>query len=124
MVNIDSFNFLNMPKFILLLILMSASIGFAVEQTKGPIEKTGQKIDKASEKVVEYIDDSTITAKIKSEILKDPLTKMYKINVTTKNGNVELTGIVDSQDVINRALEIANKNVSSVKNNLFIKNVK
>jgi hyperosmotically inducible protein len=102
---------------------LSASFAFAVTQMNGPAEKAGKKIDTANKKAVEYMDDSAITAEIKAEILKDPLLKSYSINVTTNKGVVDLTGIVESQQSIDRALEIVNSNkkVSSVINNLFIK---
>mgnify|MGYP001619821211 CR=1 FL=1 len=84
------------------------------------------KIDRKVNSGVQYLDDTNITAMIKAEILKDPVTKMYEIKVSTTNGIVELTGVVDSQQIINRALEIVrnNNSVSAVKNNLFVKTIK
>ena len=107
-------------------------------QQEGTAEKAGQKIDQAAEKagkkiegakeaavekvaeVEEYMDDSVITAKIKAEILSDPVLKVSQINVTTTNGVVSLSGTVESQQSIDRALEIARgiKDVKSVENGL------
>jgi hyperosmotically inducible periplasmic protein len=42
------------------------------------------------------IDDATVTAKVKAELVKNPDTKARQIHVMTKNGMVELTGFVDS----------------------------
>jgi hyperosmotically inducible protein len=42
------------------------------------------------------MDDAAITAKVKAEILSDPLLKISQINVTTVNGMVKLSGLVDS----------------------------
>jgi hyperosmotically inducible protein len=69
------------------------------------------------------MDDSAITAKIKAEILSDPLLKVSQINVTTTNNVVMLSGVVDSQQSIDRAMEIVRsvKNVKSVENNLVVK---
>ena len=69
------------------------------------------------------MDDSAITAKIKAEILSDPLLKVSQISVTTTNGVVKLSGVVDSQQSIDRAVEIvrSNRNVKSVENNLVVK---
>lgn len=103
-------------------------------QSEGPAEKTGQKIDKAvestgqkieqmgdavtrkAEDVGEYMGDAAITARIKADILKDPLLKVAQIEVTTTNGVVKLSGTVDSQQSIDRAIEIArsHKDVKSV----------
>jgi hypothetical protein len=76
--------------------------------------------EKIESKVEEYMDDSAITAKIKAEILSDPLLKVSQINVTTTNGVVSLSGTVDSQQSIDRALAIARsvKDVKSVENGL------
>ncbi len=64
--------------------------------------------------------DAAITAKIKAEILADPLLKVSQIEVTTTNGVVKLSGTVDSQESIDRAMEIARslKDVKSVDNAL------
>jgi hyperosmotically inducible protein len=114
--------------------------GLAGCQQEGTAEKAGQKVDQAAEsagkkvekvgeavvekveKTGEYMDDSAITAKIKAEILSDPLLKVSQINVTTTNGVVKLSGKVDSQQSIDRAMEIARsvKDVKSVENDLAL----
>ena len=85
-------------------------------------EKTGEVISEKTEAAGEYMDDSAITAKIKAEIFSDPLLKVTQINVTTTNQVVKLAGDVDSQQSIDRAMEIARsvKNVISVENELVI----
>ena len=97
---------------------------------QGSTEKTGRKMDEAGkavgekvEKAGEYLDDAAITAKIKADILSDPLLKVLEINVITINGNVTLSGVVDSKESIDRALEIARrvKEVQSVDNSLVVK---
>ena len=118
--------------------LMAFVLGMAGCQQEGTAEKAGQKVDQTAEKagqkigeakeagvekaakVEEYMDDSAITAKIKAEILSDALLKVSQINVTTTNGVVSLSGTVDSQQSIDRALEIARsvKDVKSVENGL------
>ena len=47
----------------------------AVEKAGKTIEETGQAIGDKAETIGEYMDDSAITAKIKAEILADPLLK-------------------------------------------------
>jgi osmotically-inducible protein OsmY len=70
-----------------------------------------------------YIDDSVITAKVKSDLLKDPVTEGFKIDVTTYDGVVYLTGLVDSKKEKQRAGELANQvaGVKQVKNDLAVK---
>ena len=68
------------------------------------------------------VDDAKITAEIKLKLLEDPLTKARKIDVDTVNGVVTLTGAVESEVEIRRAVEIASsvKGVRKVVNNLRV----
>ena len=71
----------------------------------------------------EYVDDTWITTKVKAEILKEPTLKVLEINVETFKGAVQLSGFVNSQDDINRAVAVARgiKGVTSVKNDMRLK---
>jgi osmotically-inducible protein OsmY len=71
----------------------------------------------------EYIDDSAITAKVKTEIFNDPVLKVLQINVESYDGVVQLSGFVDSTQTADRAVAVAStvKGVKSVKNDLVLK---
>ena len=71
----------------------------------------------------EYIDDAVITTKVKAEIFQDASLKSSEINVETFKGVVQLSGFVNSQADINKAVEIARtvKGVKSVKNSMHLK---
>jgi len=71
----------------------------------------------------EFIDDSVITTKIKSQIAADSFLKIFQISVETYKGTVQLSGFVNSQRDVNHAEEIARSvaGVKSVRNNLIIK---
>jgi len=71
----------------------------------------------------EYIDDSTITTKVKAAIFSDPSQKVFQINVETFKGEVQLSGSVDSDQIVNKAGEVARGvgGVKSVKNDLIVK---
>ena len=71
----------------------------------------------------EYVDDSVITAKVKAEILDDPMLKVFQINVETFKGEVQLSGFVNSAAASARAVEITRrvKGVTSVKNSMVVK---
>lgn len=71
----------------------------------------------------EYLDDSVITTKVKEAILQDPMTKVLDINVTTYNGDVQLSGFVSSEAEAGRAVQLAHgvKGVKSVTNNMQMK---
>ncbi|HSL99176.1 MAG TPA: BON domain-containing protein [Candidatus Limnocylindria bacterium] len=71
----------------------------------------------------EYIDDSAITAKVKAAIFSEPTLKVFQINVETFKGQVQLSGFVNSAEIVKKAGEVARgvKGVTSVKNNLIVK---
>jgi hyperosmotically inducible protein len=101
------------------------SIDQAAEATGTKMGETKEWIGEKAEKAGEYMGDSVITAKIKGDILADPLLKVFQIHVTTTDGVVVLSGEVDSQQSIDRAKEIAHsvEHVKSVESELAVKPV-
>jgi osmotically-inducible protein OsmY len=76
-----------------------------------------------SESTGEYLDDTAITAKVKTAIFDEPTLKSAEINVETFKGVVQLSGFVSSQANVNQAIVVA-KNVNgvkSVKNDMRVK---
>ena len=71
----------------------------------------------------EYVDDSVITSKVKTKLIEDQALKAFQIDVETFRGDVLLSGFVDSQDQINKAVEVAKSvdGVKAVKNSLIVK---
>jgi hyperosmotically inducible protein len=69
------------------------------------------------------VDDSAITTKVKAALAGDPRTKAHQVNVETREGNVQLTGFVDSSEAKSTAEELARSvdNVKSVDNELDVK---
>jgi len=71
----------------------------------------------------EYVDDAVITTKVKAAIFNEPSLKSAEINVETFKGVVQLSGFVNSQADINKAVSLARsvKGVTSVKNDMRLK---
>ena len=71
----------------------------------------------------EFVDDSVITAKVKSLLAQDDFLKSFQISVETYQGTVQLSGFVNSQKAVDKAAEITRsvKGVKSLKNNLIVK---
>lgn len=69
------------------------------------------------------IDDATLTAKVKTALVEDPKTAARRINVTTYNGVVELSGFVNSDDEKSHAAKVAKtvSGVQQVRNELEVK---
>jgi hyperosmotically inducible protein len=70
----------------------------------------------------EVVDDSTVTAKVKTALVEDPVTKANQINVETYRGVVQLGGFVDSTEQKARATQVAQAvtGVKEVRNDLKI----
>ena len=70
----------------------------------------------------ETIDDATITARVKTSLLNDPLTQGLRIDVDTFKGVVTLSGGVKSAAERDKAIDIARKTpgVVDVKSTLQI----
>jgi hyperosmotically inducible protein len=71
----------------------------------------------------EAMDDSSLTAKVKSALIDDPSTKAGDIKVETRAGVVQLSGFVGNQAAKDAATKVAQsvKGVKSVQNGLTIK---
>lgn len=72
----------------------------------------------------QILNDSILTSKIKTQLLKDPDIRSTNINVDTTNNVVTLTGILASEKEKNKAIEIAQKvsGKKQVVDNLSVKN--
>jgi len=70
-----------------------------------------------------YLDDKAVSARIKSELLADPVVKGTQVRVRSYEGKVQLSGFVDNDDQKNRAADLArrSKGVQWVKNDLIVK---
>ncbi|GFO61480.1 BON domain-containing protein [Geomonas silvestris] len=89
--------------------LVAASFGCASAQSH---ESTG-----------EFIDNSVITAKVKTAIFNEPSLKTLQINVKTYKDKVQLSGFVDSAQSASKAADVARgvSGVASVQNDLLVK---
>lgn len=62
----------------------------------------------------QYVDDATITTKVKSSLLADKDTSGTAIKVETANGTVQLSGNVKSAEEKSRAVDLA-RQIEGVK---------
>ena len=111
------------------------------DSREGAAEQAGKKIDQAIDTITDSskrqiaraksagrqakvaIDDSVITAEIKTALFKDPQTSGFDIDVNTYRGVVQLSGFVDTTGQKRRAGELAEskEGVTSVHNDLIVK---
>jgi len=92
-----------------------------VEGVKGV--ENGMSVMQGKASVGNTFDDGVITAKVKSALLSDPGVKSFDIAIVTRKGQVQLSGYVDSQTQINRAVEVARgvEGVQSIGNEMSVK---
>ncbi len=114
--------------------VLGLAIGVASCDQRNSGETTGQKLDRATDKVAakteeaavktaEVLDDTALTAKVKAAILAEPGLRSLQIGVDTSNAVVTLSGTVDSTTLKERAKQIATSvaGVRDVVDNLLTK---
>lgn len=79
---------------------------------KGPVSTVGNKVD-----------DGIVTTEVKAALLSDARVKSFDIAVLTRQGEVQLSGFVDSQAQVDAAIEVARrvKGVRTISNVMSIK---
>jgi osmotically-inducible protein OsmY len=104
------------------------------QQGSGTGTTVGQKVDRAADKVADTTanatskvamaaDDTAITAKVKAALVAEPGLKSTDINVDTKEATVTLSGTVASNELRDKAKQIASSTngVKNVVDNLVVK---
>jgi osmotically-inducible protein OsmY len=73
--------------------------------------------------VGQYVDDTTITTRVKTRFAEDPKVSAMRISVETLNGTVQLSGFAASEAERDRATELARSvpDVKQVRNNIVVK---
>ncbi|BDH47215.1 molecular chaperone OsmY [Salmonella enterica subsp. enterica serovar Choleraesuis] len=89
--------------------------GTTSDKAHSTMDSAGQKIDSSMNKVGNFMDDSTITAKVKAALVDDETIKSTDISVKTEQKVVTLSGFVTSQSQAEKAVTLA-KGVEGVTN--------
>jgi osmotically-inducible protein OsmY len=85
----------------------SSAAGIAAIATVALLGVSGCGIFRGHEAPSAYVDDSALTARVKTELVKDPEVKASEIDVNTYQGRVTLNGVVDNATMAKRAVSIA-----------------
>ena len=83
----------------------------------------GYAVTRDQSTVGEYVDDATVTARVKAKFAEDPTVSAMSISVETLKGTVQLSGFAKSTTERTRAGEIARSTpgVKAVKNDIAIR---
>ena len=96
------------------------------DKAQSGVESAGQKVDSSMNKVGNFMDDSTITAKVKAALVDHESIKSTDISVKTDQKVVTLSGFVESQAQAEEAEKVAKgvEGVTSVSDKLHVRDSK
>lgn len=97
-----------------------------MDKAQSGLESAGQKVDSSMNKVGNFMDDSTITAKVKAALVDHESIKSTDISVKTDQKVVTLSGFVESQAQAEEAVKVAKgvEGVTSVSDKLHVRDSK
>ena len=78
----------------------TAPLAHAADAPKGTVAQAGQTAG-------QYIDDATLTTKVKTALISDSIVSLFVISVDSNKGTVTLSGTVDKVETIERAIRLA-----------------
>ncbi len=87
------------------------------------VQVTGCAVARDQQTVGSYVDDATITTRVKASFAKDPVVAATSINVETLKGTVQLSGFAKSTAERSTAERLARETsgVKSVKNDIVVR---
>jgi len=99
----------------------AVALAITMEGVKGIDNKLSQRLGATS--AGNKLDDSVITTRVKTALLADPGIKSLDIAVLTRKTEVQLSGFVNNQGQIDRAVEVASgvEGVTKVGNEMSLK---
>lgn len=89
----------------------------------GALGATGCAVSDGQSTVGQYVDDATITTRVKTRFAEDPQVSAMRINVETLNGTVQLSGFAANEAERTRASTVARAvpEVKDVRNNIVVR---
>ncbi len=87
------------------------------------VQITGCAVARDQQTVGSYIDDTTLTTRVKASFAKDPTVAMTSINVETLKGTVQLSGFAKSDAERSTAERLARntEGVKAVRNDIVVR---
>ncbi|MBA4263836.1 MAG: transporter [Comamonadaceae bacterium] len=95
----------------------------AVAVAIGSLASTGCAVSSGQSSVGQFVDDATITTRVKARFADDSQVSAMRIGVETLNGTVQLSGFARTQAEKDRAAGIARNvpDVRNVKNDIVVR---
>jgi hyperosmotically inducible periplasmic protein len=93
---------------------MRSAMKFVALAATALLVATGCNVMRGEQSAGDYVDDATLTARVKAALMDDEQVKGTNFNVDVYQGKVTLSGVTDSRDQASRAQQIA-RQVPGVK---------
>ncbi len=89
----------------------------------GALVSTGCAVTSGQSTMGQYVDDATVTTRVKARFAEDERVSAMRIGVETLNGTVQLSGFATTQAEKDRAASIARAvpDVRNVQNNIVVR---
>ena len=89
----------------------------------GSLVVSGCAVSGGQSTVGQYVDDATITTRVKARMAEDPAVSAMRISVETLDGKVQLSGFATSQAEKDKAALVARgvPEVREVRNNIIVR---
>ena len=89
----------------------------------GAVVSTGCAVTSGQSSVGQYVDDATISTRVKARFAEDPGVSAMRIQVETLNGTVQLAGFAASQAEKDKAGQLARAvpDVRQMQNNIIVR---
>ncbi|WP_332739333.1 BON domain-containing protein [Hydrogenophaga sp.] len=99
------------------------SLLLAVAVAIGSLVSTGCAVTSGQSSVGQFVDDTTITTRVKARFAEDQQVSAMRIGVETLNGTVQLSGFATTQAEKDKASSIARAvpDVRNVQNNIVVR---
>lgn len=91
-----------------------ATLLIAAAAAAAVVTTTGCAVARDQQSVGSYIDDSTLTTRVKAKFAEDPIVSAMSISVETLKGEVQLAGFAKSSEEKSKA-EMLARNTSGVQ---------
>jgi hyperosmotically inducible protein len=87
------------------------------------VQITGCAVARDQQTVGSYIDDTTLTTRVKTRFAQDPVVSALSINVETLKGTVQLSGFAKSETERSTAARLASSTpgVQAVRNDIVVR---
>jgi hyperosmotically inducible periplasmic protein len=100
-----------------------ASLALAAVAAIVAVQTSGCAVARDQQSVGSYIDDATLTTRVKGKFAENPTVSAMSISVETLKGQVQLSGFAKSADEKAMAEQLARNTsgVQSVKNDIVVR---